>query len=392
MRAAVAAGVDAVLVQDLGLLRLIDRLCPELPLHASTQMTLSSAECIREVESLGVRRVVLPRELSIAQIAAIRRQTERRTRSLRPRRALHQLLGPMSGEPVDGRPQRQSRPVRPALPPALRSGLRRRKTDATSGEKKYPLSPHDLAAYDRLPELIAAGVSALKIEGRLKTGRVRRQRDAPLPRGHRRRCGVAGRRRVDNQLRRRQSPRWRPPSPAASATAGSMAPTIARWSPARVRPSGACCWARSAASAASEMRRRVGRPGPPRRRRRVRGRPQRRAAEQGGRVYEIFRDGNAVASRRSRRRTWSSWPSATARSIVGKIRPGQKVWKTDDPRLRGGCARPIAGRPQAPRAAWIWRSKPRWASPLRVRAVAATGARLPVGIAGAVGRGDASIR
>jgi putative protease len=75
-RVAIAAGVDAVLVQDLGLLRLLGRLCPELPLHASTQMTLSSAECIREVESLGVRRVVLPRELSIAEIAAIRRQTE----------------------------------------------------------------------------------------------------------------------------------------------------------------------------------------------------------------------------------------------------------------------------------------------------------------------------
>ena len=75
VRLAVAAGVDAVLVQDLGLLRLIGRLCPELPLHASTQMTLSSAECIDEAASLGVRRVVLPRELSIAQIAAIRRQT-----------------------------------------------------------------------------------------------------------------------------------------------------------------------------------------------------------------------------------------------------------------------------------------------------------------------------
>ncbi|MFZ1933274.1 MAG: peptidase U32 family protein, partial [Thermoguttaceae bacterium] len=74
-RVAIAAGIDAVLVQDLGLLRLLARLCPELPLHASTQMTVSSGECIREVESLGVRRVVLPRELSIDQIAAIRRQT-----------------------------------------------------------------------------------------------------------------------------------------------------------------------------------------------------------------------------------------------------------------------------------------------------------------------------
>ena len=53
VRLAVAAGVDAVLVQDLGLLRLIGRLCPELPLHASTQMTLSSAECIDEAAVAG---------------------------------------------------------------------------------------------------------------------------------------------------------------------------------------------------------------------------------------------------------------------------------------------------------------------------------------------------
>ena len=53
-----AAGVDAVLVQDLGLVRLIRAVCPDLPIHASTQMTLTSAECIRFVESLGVERVV----------------------------------------------------------------------------------------------------------------------------------------------------------------------------------------------------------------------------------------------------------------------------------------------------------------------------------------------
>ena len=74
-RAAITAGIDAVLVQDLGLARLLVQLCPGLPLHASTQMTLSSAECIAEVQSLGIRRVVLPRELSIDDIAAIRRQT-----------------------------------------------------------------------------------------------------------------------------------------------------------------------------------------------------------------------------------------------------------------------------------------------------------------------------
>ena len=69
------AGVDAVLVQDVGAARLIKAICPDLPLHASTQMTLTSAESIRLAEQLGMERVVVARELSIDEIVAIRRQT-----------------------------------------------------------------------------------------------------------------------------------------------------------------------------------------------------------------------------------------------------------------------------------------------------------------------------
>ena len=74
-RKAIQSGVDALIVQDLGLLRLLHTLCPAFPIHASTQMTLSNAECIRAVESYGVKRVVLPRELSLHEIAALRRAT-----------------------------------------------------------------------------------------------------------------------------------------------------------------------------------------------------------------------------------------------------------------------------------------------------------------------------
>ncbi len=201
-RVAIAAGVDAVLVQDVGLLRLLGRLCPELPLHASTQMTLSSAECIREVESLGVRRVVLPRELSIDQIAAIHRQTEieleafvhgalcisysgqclaslsmggrsaNRGQCAQPCRLPYEIIcdsrvgqakrGPTRNGENDDRKGRTDHHGGTAL------RLSHPTSADNSGDKPYPLSPHDLAAYDRLPELIAAGVSALKIEGRLK--------------------------------------------------------------------------------------------------------------------------------------------------------------------------------------------------------------------------------
>src|ERR1700704_165992 len=62
------SGADAIIVQDLGAARLARAVCPELPLHASTQMTVSSAEAGRIARELGVTRVVLPRELSIAEI------------------------------------------------------------------------------------------------------------------------------------------------------------------------------------------------------------------------------------------------------------------------------------------------------------------------------------
>src|SRR5260370_23390353 len=62
------AGADAIIVQDLGAARLARAVCPELPLHASTQMTVSSAEAAEIAKSLGITRVVLPRELSIDEI------------------------------------------------------------------------------------------------------------------------------------------------------------------------------------------------------------------------------------------------------------------------------------------------------------------------------------
>ena len=69
------ARADAVLVQDLGLVRLVHAICPELAIHASTQMTLTSAECIDVAQRLPIDRVVLARELSVSEIGEIRKQT-----------------------------------------------------------------------------------------------------------------------------------------------------------------------------------------------------------------------------------------------------------------------------------------------------------------------------
>src|SRR5258707_10635763 len=70
------AGADAIIVQDLGIARLAREVSPELPLHASTQMTISSAEAAAVARSLGITRVVLPRELSIGEIRALAAGTD----------------------------------------------------------------------------------------------------------------------------------------------------------------------------------------------------------------------------------------------------------------------------------------------------------------------------
>src|SRR5690242_14935023 len=76
VRDLVVAGVDAVIVQDLGLARLIRAISPDLEIHASTQMSVTGAEGIRLARELGCSRVILARELSLDEIAKVRREAE----------------------------------------------------------------------------------------------------------------------------------------------------------------------------------------------------------------------------------------------------------------------------------------------------------------------------
>ena len=150
VRLAVEAGVDALLIQDLALLRLAHRLCPELPLHASTQMTLTDAECIEEVIALGVRRVILPRELSIEQIATVRRQT-----GVEVEVFVHgALCVSYSGQclaslALGDRSANRGRCAEPCRLP-YEVLCADETLPCRRPYPKYPISPHDLAAYDRV--------------------------------------------------------------------------------------------------------------------------------------------------------------------------------------------------------------------------------------------------
>ena len=166
--AAVAdAGVDAVLVQDVGVARLIRERLPHLPLHASTQMTLTSAETIALAEELGMARVVVARELSIDEITAIRRQTAMPLEVFVHGALCVAYSGQcLTSESLGGRSANRGQCAQACrLPYDLVCDGK----DVDLGDRKYLLSPQDLAAYALAPELIEAGVVSFKIEGRLKT-------------------------------------------------------------------------------------------------------------------------------------------------------------------------------------------------------------------------------
>jgi U32 family peptidase len=161
------AGVDAVLVQDVGAAILVRELAPGLGLHASTQMTLTSAETIRLAERLGIDRVVVARELSVAEIRAIRRETPLPLEVFVHGALCVAYSGQcLTSESLGGRSANRGQCAQACrLPYELVCDGR----EVDLGEQRYLLSPQDLAAYALSPDLIAAGVTAFKIEGRLKT-------------------------------------------------------------------------------------------------------------------------------------------------------------------------------------------------------------------------------
>lgn len=151
-------GADAVLVQDMGVVRIARERFPELTLHASTQMTINNAQGAKLMQSLGFTRVVPARECSLAEL---RRMAE--TGVEIEAFAHGALCVAVSGQclfssMIGGRSGNRGRCAQPCrLPYALEDG--------TSG---YLLSTRDLMLLDRLPELRDAGVYSFKLEGRMK--------------------------------------------------------------------------------------------------------------------------------------------------------------------------------------------------------------------------------
>ena len=161
------AGVDAVLVQDLGAARLIRQICPELSIHASTQMTMVSAETIHAIESLGIDRVVLARELSLKEIKKITAATTKPVECFVHGALCVAYSGQcLTSESLGGRSANRGQCAQACR---LNYDLICDGQHKNLGDNRYLLSPQDLAGYEYIPQLIDAGVCSLKIEGRLKT-------------------------------------------------------------------------------------------------------------------------------------------------------------------------------------------------------------------------------
>ncbi len=178
LRPIIAAGVDAAIVQDVGICRLIRELSPDFPIHASTQMTITSAAGIEFARDLGCNLVVLARECSIAEI-----ETINTTKSEAASRITHHASMPLevfvhgalcvaysgqclTSESLGGRSANRGECAQACrMPYDLISDGK----PVPLGDKRYLLSPQDLSGLEVLPELVRVGVASLKIEGRLKS-------------------------------------------------------------------------------------------------------------------------------------------------------------------------------------------------------------------------------
>jgi putative protease len=323
VRQVAAAGVDAVLVQDLGAARLIREICPDLAIHASTQMTLTSAECIDAVAALGIRRVVLPRELSIDEIRLVADHTEVPLEVFAHGALCVAYSGQcLTSESLGGRSANRGQCAQACrLPYEIYCDGQH----IDLGNQKYLLSPQDLVAYDLVPQLMDAGVAALKIEGRLKspeyvasiTARYREAIDAAthgLPLS----LAEHARDEMEMTFSRGLAPGWlegcdhkRLVPGLSSAKRGVLVGEVVRVVGERVTVR----LARSVKPGDGVMF--------------DCGRAQNE--QPGGRVFEIWQHGRSVARSIGAGvvelafRHGSGW--------IADVAPGQNVWKTDDPQL-----------------------------------------------------------
>jgi putative protease len=160
------AGADAIIVQDLGIVRMAKQIAPDLEIHGSTQMSITSADGVRLAQSFGVSRVTLARELSLAEVRKIREAVDCELEIFVHGALCVAYSGQcFSSEAWGGRSANRGQCAQACRLPY------RMMVDGQAmplGDARYLLSPGDLYAVHQVPEIVDIGISTLKIEGRYK--------------------------------------------------------------------------------------------------------------------------------------------------------------------------------------------------------------------------------
>ncbi len=160
-------GLDAIIVQDFGVFQFVRKYFPELPVHASTQMSVANADGARFLIDQGAGRIVTARELSLPEIRRIYDETGAEIESFVHGALCYCYSGQcLMSSLIGGRSGNRGRCAQPCRLPY-------RVVDADGAairkKEKYPLSPKDLCALELIPQLYEAGIYSFKIEGRMKS-------------------------------------------------------------------------------------------------------------------------------------------------------------------------------------------------------------------------------
>lgn len=151
-------GVDAVIVQDIGVLKFVREQFPNLPVHASTQMTITNVSGAKFLESLGVERVVTAREMTLPEIAEIAKETTLEIESFVHGALCYCYSGQcLYSSLIGGRSGNRGQCAQPCRLPYK-----------VNGKTSYVMSLKDMCAVELIPDLIEAGIYSFKIEGRMK--------------------------------------------------------------------------------------------------------------------------------------------------------------------------------------------------------------------------------
>ena len=159
------AGLDGVIVQDFGVVQYLAEHFPGLPVHASTQMTITGCDSVRVLQRHGITRVVPARELSLDEVQQIIEETGIEVETFVHGALCYCYSGQcLFSSMIGGRSGNRGRCAQPCRLPFRREDGERN----VLGSQKYLLSMKDLCTLELLPEIVGAGIASLKIEGRMK--------------------------------------------------------------------------------------------------------------------------------------------------------------------------------------------------------------------------------